>query len=104
MVAGYRAAGIDGPCDHTIPPYNKHIVLTPLDPDLTAAGISKMLSGATVLIVDVNDIGANIIGSSGEIDRDLMINILRQNPLGQSRESTPMGILRQIRHAQDQAS
>lgn len=93
-VAGYRAASIDGPCGYTIPPYNQFVVLAPLNPDLAAANISKMLDDVAVLIVDVNDLGANILGSSKTMDRDRMISLLRQNPLGQSAESTPMGILR----------
>lgn len=95
-VAGYRAAGIDRPCDSTIPPYNNHVVLTPLAPDRVATDISKTLDDVIVLIVDVNDLGANILGSSEHIDRDYIIDLLRQNPLGQSNESTPMGILRVV--------
>jgi len=94
QVAGYRAACIDGPCEYTIAPYNKYIVLAPLAPNLTAANISKTLNGITVLIVDVNDLGVRILGSSEQIDNDQVISLLRQNPLGQSNESTPMGILR----------
>ena len=93
-VAGYRAACIDGPCSYTIPPYNEYVVLAPAKPDRVAVSISKMLDGVAVLIVDVNDIGANILGSSKAIDTDRIIHLLRQNPLGQSVESTPMWILR----------
>ena len=93
-VAGYRAAGIDGPCACTIPPYNRCVVLSPLYPDETAGDVAKTLKGVLVLIVDVNDLGANILGSSAPVDRERIVSLLRQNPLGQSRESTPMGILR----------
>ena len=95
-VAGYRAAGIDGPCHNTIAPYNEYVVLTPLAPDHMAESISQMLDSVSVMIVDVNDIGANILGSSESCDRGEIVNLLRQNPLGQSRESTPMGILRAV--------
>ena len=95
--AGYRAACIDGPCEFTIPPYNNHVVPAPLEPDYTAANIARMFDGVTVLIVDVNDLGGSIIGSSEKIDKDRIISLLRQNPLGQSRESTPMGILRKVK-------
>ncbi len=46
--------------------------------------------------VDVNDLGARILGSSHKVDEDKILKLLSQNPLGQSRESTPMGILRPI--------
>ena len=93
-VAGYRAACIDGPCDYTIPPYNNCVVLAPLDPIPLSVEISKKLDDVIVLIVDVNDLGVSILGCSEAIDKNRIIRLLRQNPLGQSRESTPMGILR----------
>jgi len=95
--AGYRAACIDGPCGYTIPPYNNYVVLAPLEPDNTAASIAGMLDGVIVLIVDVNDFGGEILGSSEIIDKNRIKRLLRQNPLGQSHESTPMGILRKER-------
>ncbi len=95
-VAGYRAACIDAPSDITIPPFNKYVVLAPRDPEKTASEISDMLGGADVLIVDINDIGTEILGRSAPIDEKKMRHLLRQNPLGQSCESTPMGILRPL--------
>jgi hypothetical protein len=93
-IAGPKAAGIDGPCEYTIPPYDQYVVLTPLDPETTAKNIAKTLDGVTVLIVDVNDYGALILGSSETIDNNRIVSLLRQNPMGQSTQSTPMGILR----------
>ncbi|MCL2166574.1 MAG: coenzyme F420-0:L-glutamate ligase [Clostridiales bacterium] len=95
-IAGYRAACIDGPCNYTIPPYNQYVVLAPLNPDKTAATMSRQLGGMTVLIIDANDIGVEILGSSHNIDTDKARGLLKQNPLGQSCESTPMGILRLV--------
>lgn len=94
-VAGRQAAGIDGPCDYTLPPYNEYVVLGPRNPSKIAAEISQLLNGTTVLVVDLNDLGGEILGSSDPgIDSELMLGLLRQNPLGQSSECTPMGILR----------
>ena len=95
-IAGYRVAGIDAPCAHTIPPYDKYIVLTPLNLDATVKNISKILDGVVVLVVDVNDLGVNILESSEKIDNGRIASLLRQNPLGQSAQSTPMGILRPL--------
>ena len=92
-VAGQRVASIDGPNEYTIPPYNNYIVLAPLDADKTAESIADMLDGVIVLIVDVNDLGANILGRSEEVDTDLITDLLKQNPLGQGDQSTPMGVL-----------
>ena len=94
IVAGPKASSIDGPCHNTIPPYNECVVLGPLNPNETAADIAKHI-GHPVLIVDINDLGGNILGASDPAaDRDLYARILKDNPLGQSRESTPMGIIR----------
>lgn len=97
QITGHRARGIDGPCSYTIPPYNQCVVLSPLEPKNTAAAISRMLDDVDVMIVDVNDLGVDILGSTLGFDRNKEVtHLLRQNPLGQSTESTPMGILRQI--------
>ncbi|MDO4563280.1 MAG: coenzyme F420-0:L-glutamate ligase [Clostridia bacterium] len=94
IVAGRKAASIDGPCHYTLPPYNKYVVLGPDKPNATAKKVSSALGGKLVLIVDINDLGGNILGASHDIDRDLYIRILRDNPLGQGSQCTPMGIIR----------
>ena len=94
IIAGYRAASIDGPADYVIEPYNRCVVLGPLEPDKTARDISTAL-GCPVIITDINDLGGQILGaSSPAINRDLMTRILKDNPLGQSKQQTPMGIIR----------
>lgn len=94
IIAGPKASSIDGPCPNTIPPYNECVVLGPLNPNETAADIANYI-GHPVLIVDINDLGGNILGASDpSIDRNLYARILKDNPLGQSHECTPMGIIR----------
>ncbi len=96
IVAGPKARGIDGPTEGTIPPYDHYVVLTPDDPNGTAKRLSQAL-GHPVAIVDINDLGANILGfSHREPTLAKLAEILRDNPLGQSSESTPMGIIRAI--------
>lgn len=94
IVAGRKAASIDGPTPNTIPPYNQYVVLGPKDPDKVALSISEAVN-YPVFIVDINDLGGNILGSSNpEISNDLLVRILKDNPLGQCSESTPIGIIR----------
>ena len=51
--------------------------------------------GHPVAIVDINDLGANILGFSEQHPTlDQLAKILGDNPLGQSSECTPMGIIR----------
>lgn len=96
IVAGRKAASIDGPTPNTLPPYNKCVVLGPMEPDKTAGMIAKKL-GHKVMIIDLNDLGGNILGTSdSSIDREWAVRTLKDNPLGQSSEQTPMGILRKI--------
>ena len=94
IVAGPKARGIDGPTEGTIPPYDHYVVLTPADPMGTSKKLAAAL-GHPVAIVDINDLGANILGfSEKQPSMDYIAKILGDNPLGQSSESTPMGIIR----------
>lgn len=94
LVAGPKARGIDGPTEGTIPPYDHYVVLTPADPMGTSKKLAKAL-GHPVAIVDINDLGANILGfSEQQPSMELIAKILGDNPLGQSDECTPMGIIR----------
>lgn len=93
-VAGYRAAAVDGPCPFTIPPLDRCVVPAPDRPAETARELARAL-GCAVLIIDCNDFGGRILGSSDpRLDERLLLRLLAQNPLGQSREQTPVGILR----------
>jgi F420-0:gamma-glutamyl ligase len=95
-IAGPKARAIDGPTKNTIPPYDSQVVLGPARPNEVAREIRARLGkAADVLIVDINDFGGNILGST--LDRagnELAVRILKDNPLGQDRQSTPMGIIR----------
>ena len=95
-IAGDKARAIDGPTSGTIPPYNKAVVLGPERPREVAQRLKSLLGGtAEVAVVDINDIGGNILGStlSKDAERQL-VAILRDNPLGQGHQSTPLGIVR----------
>lgn len=93
-VAGYRARSIDGPCHNTIPPYNHYVVLGPEDSDQVAREIAGRV-GHRVMIVDINDLEGQILGvSDRSMDKALYVRILRDNPLGQDDQQTPMGIIR----------
>ena len=70
------------------------MVLTPDDPRKVARELAAHL-GNPVAIVDINDLGANILGhSSRELEKLPLERILGDNPLGQGGECTPMGIIR----------
>ena len=96
-VAGYKARSIDGPCHNTIPPYNHYVVLGPLEPDKVAKQIKERI-GYDVCIVDINDLEGQILGASDKrIDKELFARILKDNPLGQDDQQTPMGVIRVVK-------
>lgn len=95
-VAGYKARSIDGPCHNTIPPYNHYVVLGPVKPDKVAAEIKEHI-GFDTCIVDINDLEGQILGTSSKsLDKRLYARILKDNPLGQDDQQTPMGIIRKV--------
>lgn len=95
-IAGYRARSIDGPCSFTLPPYNEYVVLGPERPDGVAVDIAKRI-GVQVAITDINDLEGQILGVSDKsMNRELLCKILKDNPLGQCDEQTPMGIIRRV--------
>lgn len=95
-IAGDKARAIDGPTSGTIPPYNQAVVLGPDKPDEVAARLKTLVGGtAEVAVVDINDIGGNILGSTLDTaGEQRLVRILGDNPLGQGHQSTPLGVIR----------
>lgn len=94
-IAGRRAAAIDGPVPYAIPPYNTYASLGPKNPKLLAQKLADSLK-APVVIADANDLGVVVLGASRGLDKKLICQILQDNPLGQSDEGTPIGIIRKL--------
>jgi len=98
-IAGHKARSIDGPTQGTIPPFNRAVSLAPENPDGVAEDLSREWD-CRAAVVDINDLGGNILGVfPAELDRELLIEILRDNPLGQGQESTPVGIVRSVENS-----
>ncbi|WJL95626.1 coenzyme F420-0:L-glutamate ligase [Microbacterium sp. ET2] len=95
-IAGDKARAIDGPTSGTIPPYNRAVVLGPDRPRDVARRLKDLLDGVPeVAVVDINDLGGNILGSTvGKARENQLVEILKDNPLGQGHQSTPLGIIR----------
>ncbi|WP_051534082.1 coenzyme F420-0:L-glutamate ligase [Desulfitibacter alkalitolerans] len=94
-IAGRKVAMIDGPTPYTLPPYNQYVVLGPEDPYEIVNNIAKQIN-AVCAIVDVNDIGSEVIALSNNspLTKGEIAGILKDNPLGQGSQQTPMGIIR----------
>lgn len=96
-VAGTKARAIDGPCDCTIPPYNHFAKLAPAEPDKVAKELENHI-GCKVVVIDANDIGVEVLGrSSKDISIDFCKQVFKDNPLGQSAQSTPIAIVRKVK-------
>ena len=79
---------------YTLPPYNTCVVLGPEEPDKVARDVSERV-GCKVAIIDVNDLNGEILGvSDPSMDKALLVKILKDNPLGQAGQQTPMGLIR----------
>lgn len=95
-VIGKNINAIDGPTANTLPPYNTYAKLPPKEPNRVALCLEKH-TGHEVWIIDANDLGVNVLGKSKTETPDTLIAaIFHDNPLGQSREQTPICIVRKI--------
>jgi F420-0:gamma-glutamyl ligase-like protein len=95
-VVGKHINAIDGPCDYTLPPYNKYAKLGPAEPDKVAKKIKTEINH-DVVIIDANDLGVAVLGKSDKNISDVFCkNVFKDNPLGQSSEQTPLCIVRKI--------
>lgn len=95
-VCGPRAYAIDGPCDYTLPPYNKYAKMAPKNPDKVARKLKEQL-GHEVIVLDANDLNVDILGkSSKDLDVKLLKALFKDNPLGQSSQQTPVAIVRKV--------
>ncbi|MCX6811857.1 MAG: coenzyme F420-0:L-glutamate ligase [Candidatus Berkelbacteria bacterium] len=97
-VAGEKAALIDGAAEYVMPPYNKYVSKGPIYADELCEEIANIIDKSVkVGIVDINDYGGRLVGRSDKkLDTNKITSIMIDNPLGQSREMTPIGILRKI--------
>ncbi len=93
-VAGRQVAAIDGPGPTTIAPYDRYIVLAPEQAADLVRRLGRRLGGAKVAVVDVNDVGSEVLAVSEGIDRRQVSQLLDDNPMGQGSQSTPVVILR----------
>ncbi|MDA8207233.1 MAG: coenzyme F420-0:L-glutamate ligase [Thermaerobacter sp.] len=92
-VAGRRVAAIDGPGPTTIPPYDRYIVLAPAHSEAVIQALSRRF-GCQVAVVDVNDVGSEVLAASSDLDVRLVQELMRDNPMGQGAQGTPVAVLR----------
>jgi F420-0:gamma-glutamyl ligase len=95
-VAGIQAAMIDAAGTAGIDAFKGSVIKGPKDPNGVAQRLARRLRCAAA-VVDVNDVGGSwAVGASRGLDRRLVEKAMRDNPLGQSAEQTPMGLIRRL--------
>ncbi len=94
-IVGSGVNAIDGPTPYTLPPGNEAATLGPKDPEKVAQKLADEFN-VNVVIIDANDIGRRVEGVSKGVDPVWACEVFKDNPLGQSREQTPMAIVRKI--------
>lgn len=96
-IAGPAVEAIDGPTPGTLPPYNRQAKLGPKDPMGVAEKLSAALGhGVGVAIIDSSDLSTKVLGWSHGVDPELVTWLMRDNPLGQGHQQTPIAVLRQV--------
>lgn len=99
-ICGMKARAIDGPCDYTIPPYNNYAKMAPDKPNEVAERLMKH-TGCDVIIIDANDIAANVLGKSRkEIPDAFGSQAFADNPHDQCSQQTPISIVRKVEKAE----
>ena len=79
----------------TVTPYDKSIVMGPLNADLFCKEVSKCLN-IDVAVVDVNDLGGvKVLASSNKAVNKILKRNLISNPAGNGDEKTPIVLIRE---------
>ena len=92
-LTGFESSLIDD-ISGTVVPYDKSIVMGPINTKLFCSKLSKQLE-VEVAVVDVNDLGGvKILASSNNSVNNILKEILKVNPAGNSDEKTPIVLIR----------
>ena len=92
-LTGFESSLIDD-ISGTVVPYDKSIVMGPINTKSFCDKLSKQLK-VDVAVVDVNDLGAvKILASSNSSVNNILKEILKVNPAGNSDEKTPIVLIR----------
>ena len=87
----------------TMPPYDKHIVYGPRNPQKVVEDVKARIGCFGAAIVDANDLGkARIVGASAGLRPEKVEKALLDNPFGNDSQKTPIVILRNFRQYQEQ--
>ena len=94
-IVGPEVSGLDGFYGKVWKEYENIGIRIPENPDDVCNEIKSKL-GITTMIVDANDLGQEILGKAEELKgKDSFLKkLIKDNPAGQSRECTPLILIR----------
>lgn len=97
QIAGHQISQIDGFYGQAFPQYAEIGILGPRDCHKICQDLKNKF-GFSFVIADVNDLGRNVLGRSQNLKgkEKLILEILKDNPVGQSNQQTPLVIIREI--------
>lgn len=98
-VAGEKAALIDGAAEYVLPPYNKYVSKGPVNCEGLCKEIAQKLGQEVkIYCVDMNDYGGRVVQKGSDpVSKKWLCEILKDNPMGQSKEMTPVCIIRKLK-------
>jgi hypothetical protein len=97
IIAGHKINQLDGFYDEAFAQYSEIGILGPENCDELCQELEEKYKIAFA-IGDINDLGGNILGKSPSLKNKekLLLEILKDNPAGQSDQQTPIIIIRKI--------
>ena len=102
-MAGEQAALIDD-VTGTMPPFDKHSVYGPHNPNGVAEEIKKRLGCYGAAVADVNDLKrAAVLGITSGLEPKKLAQILIDNPFGNASQRTPIVIIKNYARAEELA-
>ncbi len=85
----------------TMPPFDKHIVYGPKDPQDVVKRLKDRLGSFGAVIADVNDLKrSRIVGVTDGVDGDQVAKLLLDNPFGNASQKTPIVIIKNFKQYQ----
>ena len=85
----------------TMPPFDKHIVYGPKNPQDVVRRLKERLGCFGALIADVNDLKrSRVVGESEGLDGLAAANLLIDNPFGNASQKTPIVIIKNFKQYQ----
>lgn len=95
-ITGPQVAGLDGFYSTYFEDYKNFGILSPKDPDKTAAKVEAE-TGIHCCIADINDFGGEVLAVSphSPMDKKLLQKLLKDNPAGNGHEMTPFVLIRE---------